>query len=54
MRHEDAIAWLRDIAAGRASLAVSADSTSSLQEGGPRVQTGSVDSEGTIADPRGW
>lgn len=53
-RHEDAILWLRDVSAGRAALAVSADSTSDLQEGGPRVQSGSVDTDGVVADPRGW
>ena len=54
MRHEDAISWLRDVAAGRAALAITADGTPSTLEGRPQVQTGSRDSDGVPTDPRGW
>lgn len=37
LRYRDAVAWLRDLAAGKVNLAVEADSTDDTSEGGPVV-----------------
>lgn len=55
--YEDAITWLKDLSAGRASLAVTADATPNVLEGAPRVQTGGseyVHAAGTVGETRGW
>jgi phage gp36-like protein len=57
LNYEDAIAYLKDLSAGRAALAVSADTTPTTNEGAPMVLTGGNDTvggEGTAGEGRGW
>lgn len=57
LRYEDAIAWLRDLAAGRAHLDEAADTTPATSEGRPRVWTGGTNrawGTGDTGASRGW
>jgi phage gp36-like protein len=57
LNYEDAIAYCKDLAAGRAALATTADATPNAYEGAPQVQTGGYDvagGEGTAGERRGW
>lgn len=55
--YEDSVSYLRDLSAGRASLAITADSTPTTREGAPRVLTAghdTVGAVGTTGELRGW
>jgi len=55
-RYDDCIEFLKDLAAGRASLGTDADATAA-REGAPKVSTGGNDAlygTGTAGAPRGW
>lgn len=57
LRYEDQLAFLQDLAAGRASLADDADATPDTNEGRPRVQTGGSNrawGTGDTGESRGW
>lgn len=49
-RYTDAMAWLRDLAAGKVNLAVTADATDAVQEGGPVVASRTRDSSAVFRD----
>lgn len=56
-RWEAAMAWLKDLAAGRAHLAPGADSTPTVREGAPRVESqGTPRTGGCVVrnTTRGW
>jgi len=56
LRYLDCLAWLKDIAKGLVSLAITADATAA-SEGRPRVETGGADivyGSGTRGNARGW
>ena len=57
LRYEDAVGYLKDLSAGRASLDIAADATPATNEGAPSVWTGGndvLDGEGTEGESRGW
>lgn len=56
-QYDDALEWLRDLAAGRASLADTADATATTAEGAPRVTSGGanrIHGDGDAGEGRGW
>jgi phage gp36-like protein len=50
LRYKDAMTWLRDLAAGKVNLAVTADATDSTHEGGPVVASRARDSSAVFRD----